>query len=64
MAPSDSNGKSKGGMKDEFELEFDVGAEREDGRVLKLREKKKSSSQVAFETNSSLGSENCSIDSI
>ena len=62
MAPSDSNGRSKG-VKDEFELEFDVGAGREDGRVLKLREQK-SSNQVAFETNSSLGSENCSIDSI
>ena len=51
-------------MKDEFELEFDVRAGREDGRVLKLRDQK-SSNQVAFETNSSLGgSENCSLDSI
>ena len=70
MQPNNSldKGKDSGclGHKDEYELEFEVrqGSVQglEDGRH--VRRVERMSAQAAYETNSSLGSENCSLDSI
>lgn len=62
MEAVDSNGKPQKAHED-FVLEFDgLGSQAADGRHIRLRDDR--AAQVAFETNSSLGSENCSLDSI